>query len=93
MLPCVQAFIKMSWVAFSGDKKGIIDFRFPNPCNVNDTDWVPEEREDEWMEVKVWQFNSSNKIRDDWVSINLKLISYEGTMSGLIVSSLEFRLM
>ncbi|CAH1442269.1 unnamed protein product [Lactuca virosa] len=69
----------------------IIYFRSPSLCNVNDSDQVPEEREDGWMEVNVWQFNSSNKLRDDCVSINLKLISYEGTMSGLIISNLEFR--
>ncbi|CAH1442262.1 unnamed protein product [Lactuca virosa] len=72
-------------------EKGILYFRSPTPCNVNDTNRVPKEREDIWMEVNVWQFNSSNQLRDDCVSINLKLISYEGTMSGLIVSSLEFR--
>ncbi|KAL7619045.1 hypothetical protein Lser_V15G01744 [Lactuca serriola] len=69
----------------------IIYFRSPSPYNVNDTDQVPEEREDSWREVNVWRFNSSNKIRDDCVSINLKLISYEGTMSGLIINNLEFR--
>ena len=72
-------------------EKGIIYFRSPSPCNVNDNDRVPEEREGGWMEVNVWQFNSSNELKDDCVSINLKLISYEGTMSGLIVSNLEFR--
>ncbi|KAI3512303.1 hypothetical protein L1887_19618 [Cichorium endivia] len=72
-------------------EKRIIYFRSPNPCNVYDTDRVPEEREDGWMEVNVWQFNSSNKLRDNCVSINLKLISYEGTMHGLIVNGIEFR--
>nr|KAJ0227870.1 hypothetical protein LSAT_V11C100018240 [Lactuca sativa] len=72
-------------------EKGILYFRSPSPCNVNDTDWVPVEREDGWREINVWKFNSSNKLRDDCISINLKLISYEGTMSGLIISSLEFR--
>ncbi|KAL4560244.1 hypothetical protein LXL04_032394 [Taraxacum kok-saghyz] len=72
-------------------EKGIVYFRSPSPGNVNDTDGVPEEREDGWMEVNVWQFNSSNKLRDDFVSINLKLISYEGTMVGLVVRRLEFR--
>ncbi|KAI3737960.1 hypothetical protein L2E82_27978 [Cichorium intybus] len=72
-------------------EKRIIYFRSPSPCNVSDTDRVPEEREDGWMEVNVWQFNSSNKLRDNCVSINLKLISYEGTMYGLIVNGIEFR--
>ncbi|KAL7618477.1 hypothetical protein Lser_V15G01736 [Lactuca serriola] len=72
-------------------KKRIVYFRSPNPCNVNDIDQVPVEREDGWMEVNVWRFNSSNEIQDDCVSINLKLISYEGTMSGLIISGLEFQ--
>ncbi|KAL7618480.1 hypothetical protein Lser_V15G01733 [Lactuca serriola] len=74
-------------------EKGIIYFRSPSPCNVNDTDRVPKEREDGWMEVNVWKFNSSNEIRDDCVSINLKLICYEGTMSGLSISSIGVRSM
>ncbi|KAL7618475.1 hypothetical protein Lser_V15G01734 [Lactuca serriola] len=74
-------------------EKGIIYFRSPSACNVNDTDRVPKEREDGWMEVNVWKFNSSNEIRDDCVFINLKLICYEGTMSGLSISSIEFRSM
>ncbi|XP_023761496.1 uncharacterized protein LOC111909939 [Lactuca sativa] len=74
-------------------EKGIVYFRSPSPCNVNDTDRVPKEREDGWMEVNVWKFNSSNGIRDDCVFINLKLICYEGTMSGLSISSIEFRSM
>ncbi|CAH1442264.1 unnamed protein product [Lactuca virosa] len=74
-------------------EKGIVYFRSPSPCNVNDTDRVPKEREDGWMEVNMWKFNSSNEIRDDCVFINLKLICYEGTMSGLSISSIEFRSM
>ncbi|KAI3512299.1 hypothetical protein L1887_19614 [Cichorium endivia] len=72
-------------------EKRIIYFRSPSPCNVNDTDRVPEEREDGWMEVNVWQFNSNHNLRNDCIPVRLKLICYEGTMSGLIVSNLEFR--
>ncbi|KAI3737963.1 hypothetical protein L2E82_27981 [Cichorium intybus] len=74
-------------------EKGIIYFRSPSPCNVNDTDRVPKEREDGWMEVKVWQFNSNHNLRNDCIHVRLKLVCYEGTMSRLIVSNLEFRAM
>ncbi|KAI7731913.1 hypothetical protein M8C21_027234, partial [Ambrosia artemisiifolia] len=31
-------------------EKGILYFRSPNPCNNHETNWIPEKREDGWME-------------------------------------------
>ncbi|PWA69511.1 Protein kinase, ATP binding site-containing protein [Artemisia annua] len=63
----------------------------PSPWNIHDITRVSKQREDGWMEVNVWQFNSSDEVENDCVPVNLKFISYEGTMSGLIVGGLEFR--
>lgn len=68
-----------------------IYFRTPNTWNIHDINQVPKQREDGWMEVNVWKFNSDNELRYDFFYMNLKLISYQGTMSGLIVCGLEFR--
>ncbi|XP_024984270.1 uncharacterized protein LOC112520203 [Cynara cardunculus var. scolymus] len=70
---------------------GIVYFRFPSLWNILDTDRVPRRREDGWMEVNVWKFNSNDGIRHDSIPVNLKLISYEETMSGLVVCGLEIR--
>ncbi|XP_071718348.1 uncharacterized protein [Rutidosis leptorrhynchoides] len=68
----------------------IIYFRSPSPSNVHKIIRVPKQREDGRMEVNVWEFNS-NEVKNDLVHVNLKLISYEGTMYGLMVCGLEFR--
>ncbi|KAI7750131.1 hypothetical protein M8C21_010216, partial [Ambrosia artemisiifolia] len=68
-----------------------IYFRPPSPWNLHDINHIPKQREDGWMEVNVWNFDSNHKLQDDCFWINLKLISYEGTMAGLIVCGLEFR--
>ncbi|KAJ9559394.1 hypothetical protein OSB04_014008 [Centaurea solstitialis] len=69
----------------------IVYFRSLSSWNLHDTDRIPEKREDGWMEINVWKFNSNDGIRHDCIPMNLKLISYEGTMSGLIVCGLEIR--
>ncbi|XP_071740261.1 F-box protein At2g02240-like [Rutidosis leptorrhynchoides] len=70
----------------------IIYFTNPNPWNLNDVTRVPEEREDGWMEVRVSKFDLNRELdQDDCLLVNLKFKSYEGTMSGLSVSGLEFR--
>ncbi|XP_035836234.1 uncharacterized protein LOC110942590 isoform X1 [Helianthus annuus] len=71
-------------------EKGILYFRHTNPWNVLDTDWVPRQRKDGWMEVIVWKFNSNYELKNDHLFVNLKLITYEGTMSGLIVRGIRF---
>ncbi|KAL4575063.1 hypothetical protein LXL04_021904 [Taraxacum kok-saghyz] len=63
----------------------VIYFRSPSPWNLHDTDQAG------WMEVKVWKFNLNHAFEDDHFYVNLRLYSFEGTMSGLIVDGLEFR--
>ncbi|KAD5802987.1 hypothetical protein E3N88_14347 [Mikania micrantha] len=69
----------------------ILYFRSPNPSNIHDSDWIPEKREDGWLEVIIWIFNSDYELKSDHLFVNLKLVTYEGTMSGLIVRGIEFR--
>ncbi|KAL4582455.1 hypothetical protein LXL04_007005 [Taraxacum kok-saghyz] len=69
----------------------IIYFTCPTPWNLHDPNQAPKQREDGWMEVKVWKLNSKHGLKNDHLHVNLKLISYQGTMSGLIISGLEFR--
>ncbi|KAD5802980.1 hypothetical protein E3N88_14340 [Mikania micrantha] len=69
----------------------ILYFRSPNPSNINDSDSIPEKREDGWLEVILWIFNSDYELKSDHLFVNLKLVTYEGTMSGLIVRGIEFR--
>ncbi|KAK9060529.1 hypothetical protein SSX86_021233 [Deinandra increscens subsp. villosa] len=69
----------------------IVYFRSPKPWNVHDITRLSKQRKDGWMEVKIWNFNSSHELKDDCVLVNLKLISYEGSMSSLNVWGLEFR--
>ncbi|KAK9071966.1 hypothetical protein SSX86_008397 [Deinandra increscens subsp. villosa] len=58
---------------------------------VHDTNRLPQKRTDGWMEVVVSKFNSDSLLIKGHLSGNLKLVSYEGTMSGLIICGLEFR--
>ncbi|GKA62468.1 kinase-like domain, phloem protein 2-like protein [Tanacetum coccineum] len=69
----------------------VIYLTSPSPWNIHGITRVSKQREDGWMEVNVWQFNSSDDVENDCVPVNLKFISYEETMSGLIVEGLEFR--
>ncbi|KAK9058426.1 hypothetical protein SSX86_023268 [Deinandra increscens subsp. villosa] len=69
----------------------IIYFRPPKPWNIHDITRVPKQRKDGWMEVNVWKFNSTHELKYDYIPVNLKLVSYEGRMSGLFVCGLEFR--
>ncbi|KAL8252696.1 hypothetical protein R6Q59_036389 [Mikania micrantha] len=66
-------------------------FRSPRLVNFHGDESVPKLREDGWMEVIVWRFNSSKKPSHDCPMINLKLRCYEGTMHGLLVYGIEFR--
>ncbi|KAI3738098.1 hypothetical protein L2E82_28116 [Cichorium intybus] len=69
----------------------IIYFISPSPWNLHDIDQTPKLWAEEWMAVKVWKFNINHEFKDDYFDVKLRLISYEGTMSGLIVYGLEFR--
>ncbi|KAJ0613277.1 putative protein kinase RLK-Pelle-L-LEC family [Helianthus annuus] len=75
----------------SNKKTKAFYFRTPKAWNIHDINQVPQKREDGWMEVNVWKFNSRDGPRNGCIHVNLKVISYEGTMSGLIVCGLEFR--
>ncbi|GKB17712.1 kinase-like domain, phloem protein 2-like protein [Tanacetum coccineum] len=66
-------------------------FITPSLLNINGITRVPKKREDGWMEIQVWKFNSTRDVKDDSVSMNMKFTSLEGTMSGLMVCGLEFR--
>ncbi|GJW89845.1 kinase-like domain, phloem protein 2-like protein [Tanacetum coccineum] len=66
-------------------------FMTPSKLNIHDFTRVPKQREDGWMEIQVWKFNSTHEFKDDSLSIDMKFISHEGTMSGLILRGLEFR--
>ncbi|KAJ0511682.1 putative protein kinase RLK-Pelle-LRR-I-1 family [Helianthus annuus] len=72
-------------------EKGVLYFRPPNPCNIHEIDGIPEKREDGWMEVILWKYNSSYELINEYLFVNLKLVAYEGTMSGLIVRGIDFR--
>ncbi|GKD98750.1 kinase-like domain, phloem protein 2-like protein [Tanacetum coccineum] len=66
-------------------------FITPSPLNINDITRIPKQRKDGWMEIRLWKFNSTHDFKDDSLSIYMKFISHEGTMSGLIICGLEFR--
>ncbi|GJZ69754.1 photosystem I P700 apoprotein A2, partial [Tanacetum coccineum] len=66
-------------------------FITPSPLNTNDITRVPKQREDGWMEIQVWKFNSTHEFKDGSLSMNIKFTRHEGNMSGLIVCGLEFR--
>ncbi|KAI3792906.1 hypothetical protein L2E82_06799 [Cichorium intybus] len=72
------------------ERTKIISFTSPSIVNLDKIKWIPKQREDGWMEVIVWEtgFDAHN---DDSIPIDLKLISFEGTMSGLMVCGIEFR--
>ncbi|XP_076916328.1 uncharacterized protein LOC143575992 [Bidens hawaiensis] len=65
-------------------------FRPQKPWNLHNTDWVPKERTDGWMEVIVWKYNLNYVFKNDHIFVNLKLVTYQGTMTGLILRNIEF---
>ncbi|MFS8026613.1 hypothetical protein Hanom_Chr16g01488831 [Helianthus anomalus] len=68
-----------------------IYFRTPNEWNIHDINQVPKQREDGWMDGWRLMYGSlTQRISLERIVFNLKLISYEGTMCGLIVCGLEF---
>ncbi|PWA49527.1 protein kinase-like domain, Phloem protein 2-like protein [Artemisia annua] len=60
-------------------------FMTPSPLNTNDITRVPKQREDGWMEIQLWKFNSTHAFKDDSLSMTMKFTTHEGTMSGLIL--------
>ncbi|KAL8238398.1 hypothetical protein R6Q59_014965 [Mikania micrantha] len=73
------------------EQSEFICFRSLRLWNIVDVNRAPQEREDGWMEVYVWKFKSNHKLQNDCISMNLKFVTYEGTLSGLILCGLEFR--
>nr|GEU96654.1 phloem protein 2-like protein [Tanacetum cinerariifolium] len=69
----------------------IIYLKPPGPVDLYRDKRVPDRREDGWMEVRVWEFVYDNEIKDNYIPMELKLACLGGTMSGLIISGVEFR--
>ncbi|GJZ37773.1 kinase-like domain, phloem protein 2-like protein, partial [Tanacetum coccineum] len=59
-------------------------FITPSPLNIHGFTRIPKQRDDGWMEIQVWKFNSAHEFKDDSLSMNFKFTSHEGIMSGLI---------
>ncbi|GJY00341.1 kinase-like domain, phloem protein 2-like protein [Tanacetum coccineum] len=55
-------------------------FITPEPLNIHDITRVPKQREDGWMEIQLWKFNSAHEFKDDSLSMNMRFTSLEGTM-------------
>ncbi|CAH1451794.1 unnamed protein product [Lactuca virosa] len=73
---------------YKKERTKIISFRSPNIVDLDKIKWIPKQREDGWMEVIVWETISDDS---DSIPMDLKLISFEGTMAGLMVCGIEFR--
>ncbi|GJW36799.1 phloem protein 2-like protein, partial [Tanacetum coccineum] len=69
----------------------IIYLKAPGPIDLYRDKRIPENREDGWMEVRVWKFVYNNEIKDNCIPMELKLSCLGGTMSGLIICGVEFR--
>ncbi|GJR74109.1 phloem protein 2-like protein [Tanacetum coccineum] len=69
----------------------IIYLKAPGPVDLYRDKRVPENREDGWMEVRVWEFVYNNEIKDNYHPMELKLACLGGTMLGLIICGIEFR--
>ncbi|KAL4583915.1 hypothetical protein LXL04_008501 [Taraxacum kok-saghyz] len=72
------------------ERTKIISFTSPSEVNLDKIKWIPKQRKDGWMEVRVWETNCDTH-NDDFIPMDLKLISFEGTLSGLLVCGIEFR--
>nr|GEV93596.1 protein kinase-like domain, phloem protein 2-like protein [Tanacetum cinerariifolium] len=66
------------------NEAGFFYFTTPSPLNIHDFTRIPKQREDGWMEIQVWKFNSTREFKDDSLSILMKFTSLDGIMSGLI---------
>ncbi|XP_076889549.1 uncharacterized protein LOC143540346 [Bidens hawaiensis] len=75
---------------YKKQRTNVISFTTPSTFNLNNTKWIPEQREDGWMEVIAWE-TICGRHNEESIPMDLKLISFEGTMAGLIISGIEFR--
>ncbi|KAI7741266.1 hypothetical protein M8C21_008701 [Ambrosia artemisiifolia] len=71
-------------------RTNIISFTTQSTMNLSNIKWIPEQREDGWMEVRVWEI-TSDMHNEESIPMDLKLISFEGKFSDLIISGIEFR--
>ncbi|GJS89140.1 phloem protein 2-like protein [Tanacetum coccineum] len=69
----------------------IIYLKAPGPVDLYRDKRVPENREDGWMEVIVWEFVYNNETKENYIPMELKLACLGGTLSGLTVCGVEFR--
>ncbi|KAJ9556483.1 hypothetical protein OSB04_011097 [Centaurea solstitialis] len=76
---------------YKKERTKIISFTSPTTVNLNKIKWIPEQREDGWMEVKVWETRLDDRHDGESIPVDLKLLSFEGTMFGLILYGIEFR--
>ncbi|KAJ9556486.1 hypothetical protein OSB04_011100 [Centaurea solstitialis] len=76
---------------YKKERTKIISFTSPTTVNLNKIKWIPEQREDGWMEVKMWETRLDDRHNGESIPMDLKLISFEGTMFGLILCGIEFR--
>nr|GEW77399.1 serine/threonine-protein kinase, active site protein [Tanacetum cinerariifolium] len=51
----------------------IIYLKTPDPVDLYRDKRVPENKEDGWMEVRVWEFVYNNEIKDNYIPMELKL--------------------
>lgn len=58
----------------------IIYLRAPGPTDLYRDKRVPENREDGWMEVRVWKFDYNNNTKDNYIPMKLKLVCLGGTI-------------
>ncbi|GJW40775.1 phloem protein 2-like protein [Tanacetum coccineum] len=61
----------------------IIYLKTPGPVDLYRDKRVPENREDGWMEVIVWEFVYNNETKENYIPMELKLACLGGTLSGL----------
>ncbi|CAH1453315.1 unnamed protein product [Lactuca virosa] len=60
-----------------------------NPLNRPKMEGLPRLRNDGWMEVQVWEFQTDSR---GWISENLQLtVFYKSSLVGLIVEGIEFK--
>ncbi|GJW50969.1 kinase-like domain, phloem protein 2-like protein [Tanacetum coccineum] len=83
--------VKVLDLLHHGNESEFFYFITPSALNINDITRVPKQREDGWMEIQLWKFNSAHELENDSHSVNMKFTSQEGNLSGLIVCGLEFR--
>nr|GEV76937.1 protein kinase-like domain, phloem protein 2-like protein [Tanacetum cinerariifolium] len=60
-------------------------FISPSALNINGNTRVPKQREDGWMEIQMWKFNSTHEFKDGSLSIDIKFTSHEGTIIGKMI--------